>query len=130
MSRGADVFVIVKDTHHRRSPLVQGGLEIPVKVTVRMETSSENSLKPWKGLRSLVIIITKSRQLVYLMTVQRKCCLNIQMRAVIKRTPHNWIILTPEHFYRHTIPKHWLLNAFVTLYPLFLIVEIYSVTQF
>ena len=43
MSGGANVFVIVKDTHHRRSSLVQGGLEISVKVTVRMETSNENS---------------------------------------------------------------------------------------
>ena len=43
MSGGVNVFVIVKDTHHRRSPLAQGGLEIPVKVTEKMETSSENS---------------------------------------------------------------------------------------
>ena len=40
MSRGADVFV--KDTYHQRSPLVQGGLEISVKVTVSMEASKEN----------------------------------------------------------------------------------------
>ena len=43
ISRGADVFVTVRDSHHRRSPLVQGGLEIPVKLTVRMEAASENN---------------------------------------------------------------------------------------
>ena len=41
--RGADVFVTVRDSHHLRSPLVQGGLEIPVKLTVRMEAASENN---------------------------------------------------------------------------------------
>lgn len=42
ISRGADVFVTVKDAHFRRSPLIQGGLEIPVEATVRMETSTKN----------------------------------------------------------------------------------------
>ena len=31
---GAKVTAMVMDTHHRRSPLVQGGLEIPIQVTV------------------------------------------------------------------------------------------------
>ena len=30
------------DVHHRRSPLIQGGLEIPIEVTVGMETSDQN----------------------------------------------------------------------------------------
>ena len=32
----------VIDVHHRRSPLVQGGLEIPCEVTVTMNYSQEN----------------------------------------------------------------------------------------
>ena len=32
------------DVHIKRSPLIQGGLEIPVKVTVEMNTSEENVL--------------------------------------------------------------------------------------
>ena len=32
----------VIDVHHRRSPLVQGGLEIPCEVTVTMNYSEEN----------------------------------------------------------------------------------------
>ena len=32
----------VSDTKYRRSPLIQGGLEIPVEVEVQMENSSEN----------------------------------------------------------------------------------------
>ena len=52
ISRGADVFVTVRDSRHRRSPLVQGGLEIPVKLTVRMEAASENNqaVERFKGL--------------------------------------------------------------------------------
>jgi len=51
LSRGANVYVTVKDAHFRLSPLIQGGLEIPVEATVRMETSTKN-VKPLKGLSS------------------------------------------------------------------------------
>ena len=34
MVHGASVAVKVIDTHHRRSPLVEEGLEIPVEVSV------------------------------------------------------------------------------------------------
>ena len=43
ISRVADVFATVRDSHHRRSPLVQGHLEIPLKLTVRREAASENN---------------------------------------------------------------------------------------
>ena len=33
---------MVMDTHHRRSPLVQGGLEIPIQVTVEMDLTEKN----------------------------------------------------------------------------------------
>ena len=39
---GAIVVVKVKDTQHRRSPLIQGGLEIPIEVIVKMEYSLKN----------------------------------------------------------------------------------------
>ena len=39
---GAVVTVKVIDVHHRRSPIVQGGLEIPIRVTVTMEYGSKN----------------------------------------------------------------------------------------
>ena len=39
---GATVKVKVSETKYRRSPLIQGGLEIPVEVEVQMENSSEN----------------------------------------------------------------------------------------
>ena len=42
MLYGAVVTVKVLDTHHRRSPLVQGGLEIPIQVIVKMECNSQN----------------------------------------------------------------------------------------
>ena len=34
----------VMDVHHRRSLLVQGGLEIPCKVIAEMEMTGKNSL--------------------------------------------------------------------------------------
>ena len=39
---GGRVSCKVTNAHHRRSPLVQGGLEIPVLVTVTMELGSNN----------------------------------------------------------------------------------------
>ena len=32
---------MVMDTYHRRSPLVQGGLEIPIQVTVEMDLTEK-----------------------------------------------------------------------------------------
>ena len=42
MLHGAIVVVKILDTRHRRSPLVQGGQEIPIQVIVRMEYSAHN----------------------------------------------------------------------------------------
>ena len=49
---GATVKVKVSDTKYRRSPLIQGGLEIPIEVEVQMENSSENqqALSKYKTL--------------------------------------------------------------------------------
>ena len=67
---------------------MQGGLEIPVKFTVRMEVARE--IKPWKGSRSWFNAITKSRQTANLMTAPKKCCLISSRRAVTKRSmSHN-----------------------------------------
>ena len=41
---GARVLVKVLDAHHRKSPLIQGGIEIPVEVTVEMAATEENRL--------------------------------------------------------------------------------------
>ena len=42
---GAQVTVQVIDVDYRRSPLVQGGLEIPVLVTVAIDCSDSNKDK-------------------------------------------------------------------------------------
>ena len=44
LQHGASGSAKVLDTHHRRSPLVQGGLEIPIQVTVTMPNSDKNEL--------------------------------------------------------------------------------------
>ena len=44
MNYGARITAKALSTQHRRSPLVQGGLEIPIQVTVRMYNSKKNQL--------------------------------------------------------------------------------------
>ncbi len=41
---GATVTVTVCDTNYRRSPLIQGGLEIPVEVTICMPFNPCNKI--------------------------------------------------------------------------------------
>ena len=51
---GGRVSCKVIDAHYRRSPLVQGGLEIPIRVTVDMDIAESNSraLKKYEELVS------------------------------------------------------------------------------
>ena len=42
MLHSAIVVVKILDTHHCRLPLVQGGLEIPIQVIVKMDNSPQN----------------------------------------------------------------------------------------
>lgn len=46
---GARVSVSVTDTHYRRSPLIQGGLEIPIQVTIKMDCSRSTHLNAYKS---------------------------------------------------------------------------------
>ena len=52
MEYGAVITLEVIDTHPHRSPLIQGGLEIPVKAEVKMPCSEKNRLAmhKYKGL--------------------------------------------------------------------------------
>jgi len=43
MIRDARIFADLKSTNHRRSPLVQGGLEIPCKITIQMSPTRKNT---------------------------------------------------------------------------------------
>ena len=47
------LFVTVKDAYFWRSSLIQGGLEIPVEATVRMEASTKN-VEAIEGFKQLV----------------------------------------------------------------------------
>ena len=44
LDRGPAVIVQLKGVHYQRSPLVQGGLEIPCKITVTMSGTVSNLL--------------------------------------------------------------------------------------
>ncbi len=50
MFYGAIVTAKVTDTKHRRSPLIQGGLEVSIKVTVTMNASPEQ----WQSMKNLL----------------------------------------------------------------------------
>ena len=50
---GGRVSCRVTDVHHRRSPLIQGGLEIPAEITVEMDLNEDNVLA-MKKYESLV----------------------------------------------------------------------------
>ena len=71
MNRGATFCLELLSTNYRRSPLVQGGLEIPAKVTVKMpgtvrtmrrvlriSWSSWPTLPLWAGLLGRIFLIT------------------------------------------------------------------------
>ena len=42
--QGASASATVIDAYHRRSPLVQGGLEIPIKVIIQIPNGQQNEL--------------------------------------------------------------------------------------
>ena len=44
LDRGARVNAVLTSNHYRRSPLVQGGLEIPCEVTIRMPATIKNHM--------------------------------------------------------------------------------------
>ena len=45
VEHGASVVALVLATHHRPSPLIQGRLEIPVKLIVKLTDNEVNSAK-------------------------------------------------------------------------------------
>ena len=45
VEHGASVDAFVLATHHRPSPLIQGGLEIPIKLVVKLTGKEVNSAK-------------------------------------------------------------------------------------
>ena len=69
---GAKVTAMVMDTHHRRSPLVQGGLEIPIQVTVEMDLTEKidsalTSTRLWlaKSTKSQWMVNLKMQQTLF-----------------------------------------------------------------
>ena len=44
LDRGAEVKIVITGRHYRRSPLVQGGLEVPCQIKVTMTGSIINHL--------------------------------------------------------------------------------------
>ena len=42
LDRGARILAVLTSTHYRKSPLIQGGIEIPCQVTVEMSPTLKN----------------------------------------------------------------------------------------
>lgn len=70
---GGIVKVEVIDPKHRRSPLVQGGLEIPVKVIIEMEHSTQGH-EILARYQTLILseTTTKNRQMESLTTARAR----------------------------------------------------------
>ena len=43
LDRGAKIEVKLRETHYRRSPVVQGGLEIPCDLVIRMPNTMKSA---------------------------------------------------------------------------------------
>ena len=57
VEHGASVDAFVLATHHRPSPLIQGGLEIPFKV-IHFSTMMSNQSSTWKTTTPIKLDIT------------------------------------------------------------------------
>ena len=44
LDRGAAAYAELTSTHYRRSPIMQGGLEIPCKITVKLHGTVKNHM--------------------------------------------------------------------------------------
>ena len=54
LDRGALVTATISSNNYRRSPLVQGGLEIPCKITIKMPAASVKNIKILEKYMSIV----------------------------------------------------------------------------
>ena len=60
VEHGASVDAFVLATHHRPSPLIQGGPEIPIKLVVKLTDNEVNSAKLQKNILNLWMKTTES----------------------------------------------------------------------
>ena len=66
LDRGAVAQATLSVTHYRRSPLVQGGLEIPFKVSVKMPGTMKNHLQMDRYLELVRSLYTEPKNEVVL----------------------------------------------------------------
>ena len=66
LDRGAVAQATLSVTHYRRSPLVQGGLEIPCKVSVKMPGTMKNHLQMDRYLELVRSLYTEPKNEVVL----------------------------------------------------------------
>ena len=60
VEHGASVDAFVLATHHRPSPLIQGGLEIPIRLVLKLTGNEVNSAKLYKNIVNLWMKTTES----------------------------------------------------------------------
>ena len=78
LDRGAKIDVKLPETHYRRSPLVQGGLEIPCDLVIRMPNTMESGELLKKYLKLFKNYYEEQQEIVILGTFVSKSVENIR----------------------------------------------------
>ena len=93
LDRGAKIEVKLRETHYRRSPLVQGGLEVPCDLVIRMPNTMKSAELLKKYLKLFENCFEEPQEIVILVTlVVNLLKTSEEMRKIIlleeRRQPH------------------------------------------
>ena len=114
MDRGAAVQATLTTTNYRRSPLVQGGLEIACKVTVRMAGTVRNHMLLERYMQLVTELYTEPEEEVVLGSFLVRSCETVDQSRVKKRQKVKIQLQTPgdrdeivirEQCFRVLLPK-------------------------
>ena len=78
LDRGAKIEVKLRETHYRRSPVVQGGLEIPCDLVIRMPNTMKSAESLKKYLKLFENCYEEPQEIVILGTFGSKSVENIR----------------------------------------------------
>ena len=86
IARGAIVEVLLTAAHYRRSPLVQGGLEIPCSLTFKMPATKKSSELLKKYLELFESKYTEPQEIIILGTFNKKDSLATTSRETMGKS--------------------------------------------
>ena len=82
VKHGASVDAFVLATHHRPSPLIQGGLEVPIKLVVKLTDNEVNSAKLQKYRK----ICEKLKSIETFLSLQYSSVPQVHKKEIISQT--------------------------------------------